>query len=324
MTEYTVVEPHVVFMEPPNQETYLQFLETCTRVCYKSEEHIKLGSAEKLMGKVVKEYEHFSVTEHANAVFRVNGTSLQLNEAFQELSMTNKLLRRDKYYTPNGAAMLVSGNVRMWMDYLKYQDFPSPLKLGMLKALHKKWPFFFDEYPESPNETMEVEILDENPMTNKNNLSTCMMKRHMTMTFKFVGDRTMSHQLVRHRLFAFSQESQRYCNYGKKGFQFVVPPSADDTVTETGATKRNLFIAHATHAYGHYLHMLQLGLKAEDARGVLPNCTKTEVVTTGTLGYWVDHIFPHRGHNKKAQWQIRMLALQAEEIMQEKVPVLWK
>lgn len=322
MTDYTVVEPHVVFIDPPNQDTYLEFLEMCTRTCYKSEEHIKLGSAEKLMGKVVNEYEHYSVCEHANAIFRFHGDHFSMRLAYKELTDGNPLIRKDLYENScESSTMIMSGNVRMWMDFIKANRMPTPMALGLRVALHKKWPFFFNEYvPENEHYTME--ILDENPVTNKDGLSTCMMKRHMTLTVKFVGDRSMSHQLVRHRLFAFSQESQRYCNYGKKGFQFIVPPTAtnEPIVGDSHVpSRRGIFVEGALDAYERYLDMLRKGLPPEDARGLLPNCTKTEVVTTGTLGYWC-HFFHHRGHNKKAQWQIRALALEAERLFAEHVP----
>ncbi len=71
MTEYTIVKPHTEFIESPNETNYLEFLETCTRVCYKSEDRIKPGSAEKLMTQVVKNYEHYSVTEHANIILKL-------------------------------------------------------------------------------------------------------------------------------------------------------------------------------------------------------------------------------------------------------------
>jgi len=202
MSQYTIIEPSVEFIPPDN---YLEFLEICTRVCYKSESFIKEGSAEKLLNKVVKNYEHYSVTEHANAVFRINNYThaLKVEEAFIELSEYAPLIRKDMYRTSEiYRGMLMSGNVRMWMEFLEKRQFPSPLLIGMKIALHKKWPFFFPEY-KTTSEFLDIEILDEDPRTNKDNLATCMMKRHMTLTVKFTGSRTFSHQLVRHRMFAF-------------------------------------------------------------------------------------------------------------------------
>lgn len=305
--EYTIVEPHVEFFEPPDSSSYLQFLERCTRTCYKSEKKICPGSAEKLMSKVVKEYEHYSVTEHANCILQIS--PLALHE-YVSLIKANPLFAFRHSLRNDTRSTLMSGNVRMWMELIQRTNIYSDMLWGHLQtALHQKWPFFFEKAFE-PDDSW-ISLVDENPISNKDNLTQAEMEKHMTLTFKFVGDRSMSHQLVRHRLFAFSQESQRYCHYGKKGFQFIIPPGAKETHQEG-------FIKGAMEGYRNYLDALDW-LPPEDARGLLPNCTKTEVVTTGTIAYW-KYFFHHRGHNPKAQWQIRQLALDTENICKEKLP----
>lgn len=124
---------------------------------------------------------------------------------------------------------------------------------------------------------------------------------HMSITVKFIGDRSMSHQLVRHRLAAYSQESQRYCSYGKKGFTFVCPPTIrdDSGLFEFWCKKR----LDDIREYELYINN---GVPPEDARSVLPNAMKTEVVTTYNLRQW-RHVFAERALNPKAQWQIRMI-----------------
>lgn len=325
-TGYTIVEPSVELIPPPNGDNYLEFLEKCTRVCYKSEGLIKPGSAEKLMTKVVKEYEHLSVTEHANGIFKVHGSWGEIYYARQELQDASPLIRMSMVRTSCETGYLyVSGNVRMWKDFLSNQWGTSSFAAIMQKLLHKKWPFFFEDHNKKydKDNLNGVKIIDENPFTNKDKLSVEEMKQHMTVTFKFIGDRSMSHQLVRHRLFAFSQESQRYCNYGKKGFQFVIPPTMTDEelalpFNNTTSLKKE-FIEGALDAYQNYRNLLAAKVPPEDARGLLPNCTKTEVVVTGTLGYLLDHTIPHRGHNPKAQWQIRELFLDVEKILKKEL-----
>jgi thymidylate synthase (FAD) len=316
MTDYTIVEPGFEFFDPPTKDNYLEFLERCTRVCYKSEEHIKLGSAEKLMAKVVKEYEHFSVTEHANIIIRMDtDPRAAMDTRFRNL---NPLLRTS---WQDGNHLIVSGNVRMWMELFKRSQFLSEFVwLQVEAALHEKMPFFFDKAP-MIKLIDRIQVLDENPVTNKDNLSIEEMHKHMTLTYKLVGDRSMSHQLVRHRLCAFSQESQRYCNYGKKGFQFVIPPSA--TEEQEPVTFREMFIGDAVEAYEKYLWWIKQGLKPEDARALLPNCTKTEVVTTATLSNW-QHMFDHRANNPKAQWQIRGIMLDIQEHARTLLPGVFK
>ena len=317
MSEYTIVDPGFEFIPPPEPGKELEFLELATRTCYKSEGHIKPGSAEKLLTKVVKGYEHLSVTEHANCVIKITRSRdlLSWDHIAQIIVDANPLFASrisfDWHNRMNKkpgvcTGIIVSGNIRMFIDALK------PAAYSILgPAVHKKWPFFFEK-PE--RQRVDYKLLDENPTTNKDRLHPESMLKHMTLTYRIIGDRSMSHQLVRHRLCAFSQESQRYCNYGKKGFQIVVPPSA----TEDPACESK-FINEAIYAYRAYRRLLDAGMKPEDARGLLPNCTKTEVVTTCTLENW-KHIFEHRANNPKAQWQIRGIMQGIQAHMKGLVP----
>ena len=202
----------------------------------------------------------------------------------------------------------------MWKDFLTAWPPPGKTKCalghGIDSCLAAQFPFFFKVAIDRPHP--KIRLIDCNPVTNNNRLTEEEVLKHMTMTGRFIGSRTMSHQLVRHRLAAYSQESQRYCNYGKKGFQFIIPPDVyeEDLVKE--------YTDMMLHAYDEYEAFLADGLKPEDARFVLPNATKTEVVATYTLGMW-KHIIEHRGHNNKAQWEIRDLCLEAERQLHEKI-----
>jgi thymidylate synthase (FAD) len=201
----------------------------------------------------------------------------------------------------------------MWVDYLAKAP-PTQLRYDITHCLHHKFPFFFekeDGYFGSAN------LIDENPVTNHDKLSGSEMKKHMTLTCKIIGDRSMSHQLVRHRLFAFSQESQRYCNYGKKGYQFIMPPSIADK-----EIARKEWLDSLEVAIGDYEALLAWKIPPEDARSVLPNCTKTEVVTTGTLGYW-NYVFKHRADNPKAQWEIRSIMQGIREEFRNLLPEIF-
>lgn len=152
---------------------------------------------------------------------------------------------------------------------------------------------------------------------------------HCSISAKIVGDRSMSHQLVRHRIAAYSQESQRYCDYGKMGLQVILPPKIGVLQKGTYERKnknwygpigmgeeRNLYdsasnlvnewLDFISLAYNTYLSLREKGIPAEDARSVLPNATKTEVVTTYNLRQW-RHVIQQRGLNSHAQWQIRII-----------------
>jgi thymidylate synthase (FAD) len=153
---------------------------------------------------------------------------------------------------------------------------------------------------------------------------------HVSASVRVVGSRSMSHQLVRHRLASFSQCSQRYVNYGKKSYQVICPPKInlpngpyhfaedytfdfyfDDHFRERypdnwfNALSRTWLSSRADN-YLEYLYYVKKGIPPEDARECLPNATKTEVVITANLRQW-RLIFETRALNKHAQWQIRFL-----------------
>jgi len=147
---------------------------------------------------------------------------------------------------------------------------------------------------------------------------------HASVSVKIVCDRSCSHQLVRHRIAAYSQESQRYCDYGKKGCEVICPPdigvkpgtywmdyfeNAGDLVFDSDGTVAMSFVqtgwlGTVSQCYDSYLQLRKSGIKPEDARSVLPNAVKTEVFSTFNLRQW-RHIFKERALNNHAQWQIR-------------------
>jgi thymidylate synthase (FAD) len=125
----------------------------------------------------------------------------------------------------------------------------------------------------------------------------------------------MSHQLVRHRMAAYSQESQRYCDYSKKGFQFLVPPSyvtKDEEGYEVWKYPGLDYFRLMESEYGFYCKARELKVPAEDARRPLGNATKTEVVVTFTLGMW-RHFHKMRTLNAHAEWCIKGLGKQVLE-----------
>jgi hypothetical protein len=111
-----------------------------------------------------------------------------------------------------------------------------------------------------------------------------------------------SHQLVRHRIAAYSQESQRYCDYGKLGFQVIMPPS----IKIRSEADQQRWLDGKQAAYNEYLYWREVGVPPEDARFDLPNASKTEVVATYNLRMW-RHLLKERWMNKHAQWEIRLI-----------------
>jgi thymidylate synthase (FAD) len=116
---------------------------------------------------------------------------------------------------------------------------------------------------------------------------------HETIQARIVCDRGVSHELVRHRTgVAFSQESTRYCNYAKRELAFIRPPFWLVGSKEDGIWRRSCEQAATT-----YLALLAEGAKPEEARSVLPNSLKTEVVMTANLRAW-KHILDLRTSDK--------------------------
>ena len=126
---------------------------------------------------------------------------------------------------------------------------------------------------------------------------------HCVASVLITCSRSCSHQLVRHRLGAYSQESQRYVNYGKKSIEFFAPPGISPGVYDE-TSKDNTFIRMLLNAVEGYNELLSEGWKPEDAREVLPNCTATRVFTTFNLRQW-RHVFEECALNSHAQKQIR-------------------
>lgn len=109
-------------------------------------------------------------------------------------------------------------------------------------------------------------------------------------TVKFITDRGVSHELVRHRVFSFAQESTRYCNYSKDKFgselTFIEPTWYD----EAGPTIKSSFESLLKHSEDAYLDLLNYQYTPQQARQVLPNALKTEIVLTAFESDWV-HFF---------------------------------
>lgn len=124
---------------------------------------------------------------------------------------------------------------------------------------------------------------------------------HGVMTVHFVFDRGVSHEFVRHRIISPSQESTRYCDYSGKGITFIRPSffTKEDKQEEMAIWKDAML-----HCEEIYKKLRSLGCKPEQARSVLPNSLKTEIVVTANLREW-RYIFQIRGVNKHAHIQMR-------------------
>lgn len=139
---------------------------------------------------------------------------------------------------------------------------------------------------------------------------------HEKVTVRVICDRGATHEWVRHRLASYSQESTRYCNYGKLGFQYIYP-----SFFELGSPKYEEWKQAVLDSTFHYLNLLKLGCTPQEARGVLPNSLKTEIIVTHNLREW-RHFFYLRC-SVGAHPQIREIAICLLEEFQKRIPVLF-
>ncbi|GBC61036.1 thymidylate synthase [Desulfonema ishimotonii] len=143
---------------------------------------------------------------------------------------------------------------------------------------------------------------------------------HMSITVRFICDRGVSHELVRHRLAAYSQESTRYANYAKDKFGSEITVIKPCFWPEDSQAYRDWRTA-MEQAEAMYLKLLKDGARPEQARSVLPNSLKTEVVMTANLREW-RHVFNLRCA-RPAHSQIREIMLPLLSELHEKMPVVF-
>lgn len=135
---------------------------------------------------------------------------------------------------------------------------------------------------------------------------------HAYATFRISGvSRASTHQLVRHRLCSFSQRSQRYVKEAENGF--VVPPSISRSEDALAVFTES--VAASTQAY---LHLLSIGIPREDARFVMPNATKSELVLSANFRE-LRHVVATRG-SREAQWEVRGIVAEMLGILKQHAP----
>lgn len=244
-----------------------KMIELAGRTCYKSEDKITENSAKEFVDRMIK-LGHGAMLEHGTIYLTIDGEDPNLSKIqsnphtkvnlvpYEVLTEGNYTISYKAYITTN-LRVLVENNLK---ELLCYQV--------------------------EPTEHHEKRI-----------------------TAKFICDRATANQFVRHRVFSFAQESQRYCNYNKDKFNneltFIRPtwlniPTGDYTYwdgdwcdidnmkiqlpSDNGVADNFLWCLN--NAGMQYRLLINKGLKPQEARGVLPNATKTELVMTGFESDW--------------------------------------
>jgi thymidylate synthase (FAD) len=147
---------------------------------------------------------------------------------------------------------------------------------------------------------------------------------HYSITVRFVCDRGISHEIVRHRVASYAQESTRYCNYSKDRFSneiTVIEPCFWDKNKEEHKAKYEAWKSSMEEAEKRYFELLELGATPQEARSVLPNSLKTELVVTMNLREW-RHFVKLRA-SQAAHPQIREIVVPLLEKFKELIPIVF-
>jgi len=144
---------------------------------------------------------------------------------------------------------------------------------------------------------------------------------HVSITFRVVCDRGVSHEIVRHRIASYSQESTRYCNYSQDKFgkelTFIKPCFWDEDSDNYTLWKETMQSIEKS-----YFELLENGATPQQARSILPNSLKTEIYITMNLREW-RHFLKLRT-SKTAHPQMRQVAIMIFEILKKSLPVIFE
>lgn len=207
-------------------------------------------------------------------------------------------------------AMLEHGTIYMTIPYYDIMEYVDPQNPYDREILCNSWTKYVVDYAHDI-----VYISSNYRWIIENNLTDWLKYiceptefHERRICVKFTCDRGVSHEFVRHRVFSFAQESTRYCNYSKDKFgnelTFIFPNWMDEELlnsygtyhtVDRNNTPESIFIAGLNNAEKDYLSLINMGWKAQEARAILPNALKTELVMTGFVSDW-KHFFDLRAY----------------------------
>ncbi len=248
-------------------------IERAGRICYKSEDKMTETSAKEFVERMIKSG-HGAMLEHGTVYLKLN------NSMSANVFLISQKYDRNKYSVVNCRDYENDVNNRgiTYKEYFITTNLRVLVENGWMDDL---------QYLCEPTEFHEKRI-----------------------TVKFICDRGVSHEFVRHRVFSFAQESTRYCNYSKDKFQgvtYILPKWCTNVNIEDYEKNPKLmynangiltdseinFLCGLYDNEIRYLKLLENGWVAQQARAVLPNALKTELVMTGFISDW-EHFFKLR------------------------------
>jgi thymidylate synthase (FAD) len=311
------------------RSTYAEaVVEYAGRVCYRSTH--RMGSAPDFIAGRVREG-HEDIIEHVVATLRFTDTDEPVRW---------RMLNRHCEVSELGAGRwLVSGNLRVWLDFFR-QGVAVPA-VPYLKAIApgvfaeisgEGSGFRLEDWTDrsaadrsirsSGREVPSLLPAQEGPMrvtllgyTQPLLDDPALLLHHGSAVFFFEGiSRACTHQLVRHRLASFSQESQRYVELDKGGWEAIVPPAVAENPAALAEYQEFWALAEQKYA-----RLRELGLRKEDARFLLPNAAETRIVATMNFAAW-SHFLWLRAVDKAAQWEIRAMGQRVLEMLHGLAP----
>lgn len=276
----------------------LKKIEMIGRTCYKSNNLIKEGSAEKFV-RGLSTSKHYAMLEHGIVHFYITD-SLIMSHLFNYLSeQAYMLMNKYSYITELSGGKLWTVNLRTLVEMSEINGYTKE----MVKILLNKYAFALglkekDEQTSldikykgiyTVSDNVVVDLLDDHFDNAEEFEREC--NKHIFRTFLLTTDRGVTHELVRHRPCSFAQASTRYCNYSKDKFGneiTVIKPLFDENSDAYRIWKQG-----CEHDEKTYFDLLNCGCKPEEARGNLPTDLATELIITANLEEW-NHIFDLR------------------------------
>ena len=285
-------------------------IERCGRVCYKSESRITENSYQGFIERIIKRG-HEAVLEHGSIAVYSPYDGAAYSQFAEDLGTAFGAVGKNMYisctFKPNG--VILSGNIRAWRDAMRVMNATGMRVPTTLCHIFEQYDvLFFDLLKQADIGGHEsVMLLKESDLTDYAD-----MRMHVRKTVRFICDRGVSHELVRHRTASFCQESTRYCNYSNADFgreiTVIQPPFFGP-----GSIMCQTWVEATEAAERYYFELLDKGATAQEARAVLPNCLKTEVVMTATLGDWL--YFCDLRCAPAAHRQMREVATRARDLL---------
>lgn len=278
-----IVKPSAKVMK--HDCTPYEFIEKVGRTCYKSEDKITEGSAEKFVNALVKR-QHWAMLEHETLY-------LIMSESFMDEFMFDMDCECERltYFniTREKDVNILSGSFRSFHDLFEKGYLSNALNF-IKTGMQLSFPIVFGKctyacnvhYPEGScvlyTRQEFIDAFENEPD---------ILFHHLTHTFLFVCDRGVTHEFVRHRPASYAQESTRYCNYVKDQFgnEITVIEPCFWGVGSTIQLYKEWF-DQCMSAEKSYFRLINMGATPQEARSVLPNSLKTEIIITATESEW--------------------------------------